>query len=589
MVAGLSAVAANDLWIFVTGQPATAAGPALLYQGGLLLLVGAAATPAVRFSDDVDTTVPFAAVLGAVPFLPLLLCMVATARIAVRGDGLAPDQVLPALAVAIALTLRQFAGSRDKQRLVRQLQAREVGLQAALRIDGLTGLANRLGVAERLDSALSDPAQWPVSVALLDLNEFKLINDNHGHPVGDEVLRVVAARLSRVVRGDDTVARLGGDEFAIITTAVDERQRELLQARLIAAFDEPIQAGGQRFSVHASIGIVVGRPPDTPAQLLAHADAAMYRAKDGRGYDSRAAVLDDAGRADVARQLRVREAIADPDLTQFQVHYQPVVDLATGHIRAFEALLRWRHPDLGPVPPDTFIPLAEQSGSIGTIGQFVLEQATADLAKIVRARPERQLVVSVNVSPRQLSDEAFVTRTLRLLADRGLRPDQLALEVTEQAFEANLGPVADTVAALAAAGVHVAVDDFGTGYSSLRYLQRLRLDIMKIDRSFVDEIDGTAADQLVPAVTTMAAGLGLQVVAEGIETLDQLRLLQQINCELGQGYLFSAPMPIAQLERLIAEGHTYQVGAGDAAPLLPSPRRVDDTGVRVSDRTPRDS
>jgi EAL domain-containing protein (putative c-di-GMP-specific phosphodiesterase class I) len=224
------------------------------------------------------------------------------------------------------------------------------------------------------------------------------------------------------------------------------------------------------------------------------------------------------------------------------------------------------------IPPDEFIPLAEQAGTIGVLGERVLDTAVADLARLAAIRPHHRLAIGVNVSPRQLTDPTFVEHVLGLIRLHGLTPDQLVLEVTEQAFEADLTSVAATVDALATAGVSVAVDDFGTGYSSLRYLQHLRLEVMKIDRSFVAEIPSVRGSQLVSSIATMGTALGLQLVAEGIENLDQLRVLQSFNCELGQGYLFSPPVPIEEFEQLITTGHVYPLGDGDAAPLVPTPR-----------------
>jgi diguanylate cyclase (GGDEF)-like protein len=573
IVAGLTAVAAQDVWVSASGQAGTARGPALLYQAGLLLLLGAAAAPAITDPGQTEESAHSSWALGALPFVPLLASMAWTTRMVLGGADMPHRQVLPALAVAVALTLRQFTASRDKQRLVVRLLQRESGLEVALRRDHLTGLANRLALMERLDDVLSDPEHWPVAIALLDLNDFKLINDNHGHAVGDEVLQELASRLSGAVRDTDLVARLGGDEFAVVITGVGTAQRNLLADRLMKAFDAPVQVAQRLFPVTVSIGVVLAQPTETPGELLAHADAAMYQAKADKRGTSRVITVTGEDREHVSSQSRMREAIAAPDLDQFHVLYQPVVDLATGRIRGIEALLRWHHPELGNIPPDTFIPLAEQAGSIGALGRFVLETGTADLAALQQLRPDHRLAIGINVSPRQLATSEFVEHVHGLLERHGLAADQLVLEITEQAFVADLDPVADTVARLADAGVSVAVDDFGTGYSSLRYLQHLRLDIMKIDRSFVAEINNShASRELVSAVAAMGRTLDLQLVAEGIETLDQLRFLQEINCELGQGYLFSQPVVIGDIARLLSEGHSYPVGETAATPIVPDPR-----------------
>ena len=568
MVAGFAVESANDMWTAMSQGAAAQRGSVLLYQAGLVLFVGAAATPPVPRAPDHEQTASTPWPFAVAPFLPLFASMAMTAHMVIRGQDMPHAEVLPALGVAIALGVRQLAVSRDRERLVLALLNREKSLEAALRRDELTGLANRLGLTEWLDHALARASLWPVAIALLDLDDFKLINDNHGHATGDLVLKEIARRLTSVVRRGDVVARLGGDEFAIVATRVDETQRARLAERLLGCFDSPIEIGEQRFIVATSIGIVVGQHGENGSGLLSHADAAMYRAKADRAGSSTVKVLSGDDRVDVSRDLRIREEIAAPDMRQIHVVYQPVVDLATGRIRGVEALARWHHPELGSLRPDVFIPFAEQAGSIAAIGDHVLATALEDLVQLQAVRPKNRLAVGVNVSPRQLASAGFVERVLALIEWHSLAADQLVLEITEQAFETDLEPVAESVGRLAAAGVSIAVDDFGTGYSSLRYLQRLSLEIMKIDRTFVAEVMSCSTSRdLVSAVAAMGATLGLQVIAEGIETIDQLRVLQEINCELGQGYLFSPPMDMSDMARLLERDHVYPVGAGDAAPL----------------------
>ena len=310
--------------------------------------------------------------------------------------------------------------------------------------------------------------------------------------------------------------------------------------------------GENRFAVSASVGIVIGEPPQTAGELLAHADAAMYRAKDDKEPHSTVAFLDAEERTQMMRHLLIREAIIHPDLSQFQVHYQPLVNLVTGRIVAFESLLRWQHPEIGAVPPDVFIPLAERAGSIGVLGDHVLSTTAADLGRIDWRHPDADIRVGINVSPMQLTRHDFADTFLAQLERDGLPPNRVTLEITEQAFARNLRPVEDAVASLALAGVHIAVDDFGTGYSTLRYLQRLRPSILKIDRSFISGIDVSGeSHQLVSAIATMALTLGLNIVAEGIETPEQLALLSEMGCQLGQGFLFSRAVPIGEAETLL--------------------------------------
>jgi diguanylate cyclase (GGDEF)-like protein len=472
--------------------------------------------------------------------------------------------------------------SHDQHRTLTELALSKQAVEAELRIDALTGLGNRTCLTDDLAAALHDPSKWPVVVALLDLNDFKVINDNHGHDTGDALLVEISARLQGCVRDGDTVARLGGDEFAVVATNVQD-EGAALGARLRRAFDEPFALRTRQFTVRASIGVVNGQEGQNPPDVLACADVAMYQAKEQRSPTSVVRVLTTDGHLAARRRLQIQEAVVTPDLRQFRVVYQPVVALASGDIRGFEALLRWDHPELGSVPPDQFIPLAELAGSITILGDFVLRTAIADLAAMQALCLDRRLAVGVNVAPRQLIDPEFVLRALAQLRAHKLAPDQLVLEITEQAFEANLEAVAENLRGFAEAGVSIAVDDFGTGYSSLRYLQLLPVEIMKIDKTFVNEIASEPrACKLVSSITAMASVLDLQLVAEGIETEDQLRILQGLHCELGQGYLFSRPLERAALEVLLQAGQAYPVVT------VPSPRGEPAQRWAFSSSTDRD-
>jgi diguanylate cyclase len=551
---GVTVISVNDVWQLLSGQSAYATPPVLMFQFGLLLIVAAAALPGPRSDRAVRILARVRWAVGSAPFLPLLVCIVVTTEMVARGSGLQRSEVVPALFLVVALVARQYIGARDTQRLVDRLREREVGLRAALRRDALTGLGNRLAFMERLSVALGDPRQWPVAVALLDLNEFKLINDNHGHGVGDQVLCHAAKRLAGAVRDEDLVVRLGGDEFAVVGTRLRPADRDAFAGRLVAAFAAPIRVDEARFRVSVSVGIVLGQAPETPDMLLAHADAAMYQAKEDGRAASQVRILEPDERSRIARHLSIREQIIHPEFDQFHVHYQPIVELATGRTRGFEALVRWQHPDLGAIPPDVFIALAEQAGSIGALGHHVLTTAATDMARLGWRRPDERPFVSVNVSPRELVTEGFADGVLASLTACGLPPEQLMLEVTEQAFTADLTPIEAQLGRLAAAGVTIAIDDFGTGYSTLRYVRRLSPHAIKIDRSFIAELpDDQAACRLVDAVHTMAEMLELRTAAEGIETEQQLRFLKGIGCELGQGYLFSAAVPADHMEPLLVE------------------------------------
>ena len=433
--------------------------------------------------------------------------------------------------------------------------------------DMLTGLPNRALLMQRIDEALVS-REHAFGLLLLDLDDFKVINDRHGHAAGDVVLTVIGQRLAGLVRGSDTVARLGGDEFAYLVHGGAAELRAVAE-RLVTAVERPVAVGGRRFHVRTSIGIVladhgqgrdgdadvdgVGAPSgagESAQSLLSHADIALYEAK---ARDKGGIVLiEGAERDDAAKQVHLREQIAQPDLSQFSVVYQPIVDLGTGMMRGVECLMRWNHPDMGPVPPDTFIPMAEHGGSIQVLGWYVLDAACAQLAKWGVESPGHRLAVGVNVSVRQLDEPDFARRLLDLIASHGVEPDQIVVELTEQALAIDFDSVATIVSELRAQSVSVAVDDYGTGYSSLRYLHRFDADVVKIDRSFVvNVVESVHTQKIVRSVMHMAESLDLQSIAEGIETAEQLDTVRGLGCELGQGYLFSRPVPAEEISRLL--------------------------------------
>jgi diguanylate cyclase (GGDEF)-like protein len=514
---------------------------------------------------------------GLLTFVPFALAVAVTLQTRLTGHEVGLFPLVLWAVLAGCLLGRQYLAIRDNDDLVSELTVQRDQLRRSASTDSLTGLANRSELMDLLDWLVHSGDRERIAVALLDVNDFKLINDTHGHDTGDAVLVEIARRLRRTVRAEDTVARLGGDEFAVVARGVDD-DGSALADRLIAAFVEPIRVGARRFKVRASVGVVLASESDTdPHTLLAHADVAMYQAKDGKDRARAASVLLTGPlRVEAANRLKLREEIGQPRLEQFTVAYQPVVDLATGRIRGVEALLRWAHPELGSVPPSYFIPLAEQVGSIGVLGEHVLRTAAVDLARLRLVRPDYRLAVGVNVSPVQLTDPELVNRIEALTEQHDLHPSQFVFEVTEEALVEDLEVAAATIQSLVERGYSVAVDDFGTGYSSLRYLQRFMLDVLKIDRTFVATMtSATRGAKLVHSVVQMSAALDLQVIAEGIETIDQLRLLQSMNCELGQGYLFSQPTSYDEIEALLVAGHVYAVGQGDSAPILPMQRSLD--------------
>jgi diguanylate cyclase (GGDEF)-like protein/PAS domain S-box-containing protein len=423
----------------------------------------------------------------------------------------------------------------------RELQE-QLRLQALF--DPLTGLANRAFFHEQLEHAVSIRTEGEpgTAVVFIDLDEFKQINDQYGHSVGDEVLSILGARLKTVIRAGDSVARLGGDEFAVLLTSVHEPAEPAIVAeRLLEQITAPIDVAGRNLLLTASIGIALG---STGTELLKQADAAMYRAKangdaDYAFYDDE---LDQAALNRFKRIAEMREAIADK---QFSLAYQPVVNLDPFEVVGLEALLRWQHPTLGEVPPLDFIPLAEESGLIVQIGRWVLLEACFYASRL-RALLGRDLEIAVNVSARQLQHPEFLEHVESALERADLPPHLLTLELTESVLVASGERAEQQLAMLKDRGVKLALDDFGTGYASLAYLQRLPVDIVKIDRSFTAKIDTGAADlALLEGIVGLGKALGLQLVAEGIERVAQQGIVQDLGCHGAQGFHFGRPAPAA--------------------------------------------
>jgi len=418
--------------------------------------------------------------------------------------------------------------------------------------DPLTGLANRTLVLRHLHAALSaaDRAR-SMTVLFVDLDNFKIVNDSLGHGVGDEVLRNIGQRLEQATGPEDLVGRLAGDEFVVAThdQLGAEELRERVE-RLLRTLTEPTHVEGIRLHVDASIGVVVSPPGDTRSaqDLLRDADVAMYRAKsEGRG---RYAFFDVELRERVQRHMLLeqdlRHAVA---LDQLWMAYQPVVDLRSGDMVAVEGLLRWNHPQHGTVSPGEFIPLAEESDLINSLGAFMLHTVTRECAEL-RAATGRDLQLNANLSPRQLGDPQLEAMVRRALEESGMPPSALCLEVTENALMQDATSAVQVLRTVRELGAFLAIDDFGTGYSSLAQLRRLPLDTLKIDRSFITDL-GESDDVLaiVTSIVAMAHAVGLTVVAEGVETARQLEVLRSIGCDQGQGYYFGKPAPMSELLR----------------------------------------
>jgi diguanylate cyclase (GGDEF)-like protein len=414
--------------------------------------------------------------------------------------------------------------------------------------DALTDLPNRVLLRDRLEHELKRVKRGDcIAVLCLDLDQFKSVNDTLGHPVGDELLKVVADRLRGCTREPDTIARLGGDEFAIIMTAMQRpTDAAALSRRVRASIAKPYHIDGHQIVVDISIGISVA-PIDAiePDQLLKNADMALYGAKaDGRGtYRFFEPEMDARMKARRELEMDLRKALRDKE---FELHYQPLVNLQSNEISAYEALLRWHHPIRGLISPAEFIPVAEETGLIIPLGEWVLRKACEQTANW----PD-EVKVAVNLSPAQLKNRNVVQMVTSALADSGMAGNRLQLEITESVLMQNTFATLATLHELRKLGVQIAMDDFGTGYSSLSYLRSFPFDKIKIDRSFIEDLsNGAEPLAIVHAVAGLAKCLNMISTAEGVETQQQLEKLQSVGCTEMQGYLSSRARPAAEIERL---------------------------------------
>lgn len=447
--------------------------------------------------------------------------------------------------------------ARVKERTQQLEEANAKLLKMALH-DALTGLPNRALLMTDLHQSIqrskADP-NYQFAVLFLDCDRFKVVNDSLGHLVGDELLILIARRLNSYIKPQNTLARLGGDEFAILLTEIPDFPHVIeLADQILDSFSKPFHLERHEVFINASIGIVIGHSDyNEPEHLLRDADTAMYRAKAlGKGqYHIFDPVMHAAALERLQLETDLRRGLEQQELV---VYYQPIVDLNTGKIAGFEALVRWRHPERGLVPPGLFIPIAEETGLITPIGYWVLFEACHQLQTWQKQNlVDSSLFVSVNLSVKQFAQPNLLEQIDQVLEQSQLDPDCLKLEITESAIMENDKDVALILKELRKRRILISIDDFGTGYSSLSYLHSFPVDTLKVDKSFVQRLNLESENVgLIPVIISLAKTMNMSVVAEGIELPEQLAILKELNCGFGQGYLFSKPLPGEQLIKLLS-------------------------------------
>ena len=467
------------------------------------------------------------------------------------------NSVLPFIAIALAgLAILSIIMYRHMRRTTATIAAGETRLRHLALHDPLCGLPNRIYFGERLEALIEDvrKGRSPAAVLYIDLDHFKDVNDTLGHPIGDELIRNVTERLTLTLRGDDLVARIGGDEFAVITSVgCDSATLQAIAEHLIAALCAPYSINNQTIGIGASIGIaLINAHTGGAADVMRHADMALYRAKnEGR---NRACIYDDAMDTDlINRKVVENDLRAAIEKDELRIAYQPIVNHSGAVVVGVEALCRWTHPVRGEIEPSEFIPIAENSGLIIALGEWMLRRACLD------AQAWPGISLAVNVSPLQFRRANFVDVVERILSETKYDQTRLELEVTESTLLGNVDSAELAMFRLKALGVRLALDDFGTGYSSLLYLRRFPFDKLKIDRSFVHSIERASdAAAIVHAIVSLGRGLGMNVTAEGVETAEQHLFLRAAGVHSMQGFRFGRPGPAADISARLASGHSFR-------------------------------
>ena len=496
------------------------------------------------------TVLPYGAIAATATLLPVVL----RDRLDYRGWVV----VICVVALSAVVMVRQATSLSMNARLLRHNRELTGQLAHQAFTDELTGLANRARFVEQVERALGEGG---ATVLFVDLDDFKVVNDSLGHHAGDQLLRAVAGRLRGAVDDGYTLGRLGGDEFAVLVPGPVDGRGPQVADRIVAALDGPFRITGMQVRVTASVGIAMAGATTGTMELLRNADVAMYEAKGsdkGRWRRFEPAML-----AALQGRHRLHAALVQAvERDEFVVFYQPIVNLVDGSVRGAEALVRWRRPDGLLVEPTQFIALAEETGLIAEIDKRVLARACSQMASWTGGT-SGPLSLHVNVSPRDLHRCDLVQDVAAILAVSGLPPDRLTLEITETGLGNDAEAAVDRLGELAAMGIHLAIDDFGTGYSSLAYLRRMPVDVLKIDKTFVDELAAGEGAPLVQAVIALAQTLGMQTVAEGVAHPDQVRRLLDLGCRYGQGFHYAPPLPASDMAVLVrALDSQYQMAGG---------------------------